>query len=255
MNCMFREMKMQYPNELFVYMDDILVATNDDLTHHWQIVHQVLDKLEEESYFLRPAKCEFEKEKVNYLGVIISQERIHIDPIKVEGLRNWLQKLNTLKQVRSMLGILGYQRPFILGFAHIARPLTNLLKKGTNFLWTDTHTQAVKRLINITLDDPILYQPDPLKPFILEVDTSAFTTRAILYQEHEGTKQKRPVGYHSQTFNPAERNYDIYNQEFLAIIRGLKNWRHLLVGSPHPIIVLTDHNNLQYWRHPQQINR
>ncbi len=78
---------------------------------------------------------------------------------------------------------------------------------------------------------------------------------AILYQEHEGTRRKRPVGYHSQTFNPAEQNYNIYNQEFLAIIRGLENWRHLLVGSPHPMIVLTDHNNLQYWCHPQRINR
>ncbi len=79
----------------------------------------MLDKLEEESYFLRPAKCKFEKEKVDYLGVVISRERIHINPIKVEGLRNWPQKLDTLKKVRSTLGILGYQRPFILGFAHI----------------------------------------------------------------------------------------------------------------------------------------
>ncbi len=120
MNRMFREMKMQYPMELFVYMDDILIATDDDLTCHRQIVHQVLDKLEKESYFLRPTKCEFEKEKVDYLGVVISRERIHIDPLKVEGLRNWPQKLSTLKQVRSTLGILGYQRPFIPGFAHIA---------------------------------------------------------------------------------------------------------------------------------------
>ncbi len=161
--------------ELFIYMDDILIATNNDLTRHQQIIHQVLDKLEEESYFLRPAKCEFEKEKVDYLGVVISQERIHIDPLKVEGLRNWPRKLSTLKQVRSTLGILGYQRPFIPGFAHI------------------------------------LYCPDPLKQFILEVDTSAFATGTILYQEHEGTKRKRPVGYHSQTFNPAERNYNIYD--------------------------------------------
>ncbi len=117
------------------------------------------------------------------------------------------------------------------------------------------HTQAVEKLIDITLNDPVLYRPDPLKQFTLEVDTSAFTTRAILYQEHKGTRQKRPVGYHSQTFNPAKRNYDIYDREFLAIIQGLKNWRHLLVRSPHPVIVLTDHNNLQYWCHPQRINR
>jgi len=99
MNHMFREMKMRYPTKLFVYMDDILIATNDNQTHHQQIVHKVLDKLEEESYFLRLAKCEFEKDKVDYLGVIISRERIHIDPIKVEGLRKWPQKLSTLKQV------------------------------------------------------------------------------------------------------------------------------------------------------------
>jgi len=120
MNRMFREMKMRYPTELFVYMDDILIATNDNQTCHRQIVHGVLDKLEEESYFLRLAKCKFEKEKVNYLGVVISRERIHIDPIKVKGLRKWPRTLSTLKQVQSTLGILGYQRPFIPGFAHIA---------------------------------------------------------------------------------------------------------------------------------------
>jgi len=72
MNHMFREMKMCYPTKLFIYMDDILIATNNDLVRHRQIVHKVLDKLEEESYFLRLAKCEFEKEKVDYLGVVIS---------------------------------------------------------------------------------------------------------------------------------------------------------------------------------------
>ncbi len=62
-------------------------------------------------------------------------------------------------------------------------------------------------------------------------------------------------GYHSQTFNPAEQNYNVYDWEFLAIIRGLENWRHLLVGSPHLIVVLMDHNNLQYYQHSQRINR
>jgi len=120
MNHMFREMKMRYPNKLFVYMDNILIATNDDLAHHRQIIHEVLDKLEKESYFLRLAKCEFKKDRVDYLGVVISREQIHINPVKVEGLKNWPQQLSTLKQVRLTLGILGYQRPFIPGFAHIA---------------------------------------------------------------------------------------------------------------------------------------
>src|SRR6266436_6890142 len=188
-------------------MDDILIVMDNNIARHQQIVHEVLDKLEEESYFLRLAKCKFEKDKVDYLGVVISKEQIHVNPMKVEGLANWPRKLQTIKQVRSTLGVLGYQRPFIPGFAHIAQPLTNLLKKGAAFTWTSAHTQAVDKLIDITLNDPVLYQPDPLKQFTLEVDASTFATGAILYQEHEGTKRKRPVGYHSQTFNPAERNY------------------------------------------------
>ena len=97
------------------------------------------------------------------------------------------------------------------------------------------------------LSNLVLFRPNPREPFILEVNASAYATGAILYQTHEETGRKRPVGYHSQTFNPAEQNYDVYDREFLAIIRGLENWWHLLVGSPHPIVVLTDHNNLQYY--------
>src|SRR6266436_4767914 len=218
-NQMFREMKMHYPTELFIYMDDILIATCDNINQHQQITHKVLDKLQEESYFLQLAKCEFEKEKVDYLGVVISKERIHIDPMKVKGLANWPRELHMIKQVRSTLGVLGYQRPFIPGFTHIARLLTNLLKKGTTFTWSKTHTKAINRLIIIVLSDPVLFRPDPKRPFILEVDASAFATGAILYQEHEETGPKHPVGYHSQTFNLAEQNYNVYNREFLAIIR------------------------------------
>ena len=65
---------MHYPTKLFVYMDDILIATSNDQPCHQQIIHKVLDKLEEESYFLQLAKCEFKKEKVDYLGVVISRE-------------------------------------------------------------------------------------------------------------------------------------------------------------------------------------
>ena len=98
-NQMFREMKMHYPTELFIYMDDILIATCDNINQHQQITHKVLDKLQEESYFLQLAKCEFKKEKVDYLGVVISKERIHINPMKVKGLANWPRELHMIKQV------------------------------------------------------------------------------------------------------------------------------------------------------------
>jgi RNase H-like domain found in reverse transcriptase len=81
---------------------------------------------------------------------------------------------------------------------------------------------------------------------MLEVDASQYATGAILQQPNE-TGRLRPVSYDSQTFNDAERGYDIHDHELLAVIRGLLAWRHLLVGSLHKIRVLTDHSNLKYY--------
>ena len=115
--------------------------------------------------------------------------------------------------------------------------------------------EAIEKLKSIVASNPVLMQPDQEQPFTLEVDASAFAMGAILYQKDKQTGKLRPVGYHSQTFNPAERNYDIYDWEFLAIIRGLEHWRHLLARGNHPVTVITDHKNLQYYRQPQKINR
>ena len=100
----------------------------------------------------------------------------------------------------------------------------------------------------------VLYQPDWSKQFKLEVDASLFAIGAVLFQrDKEG--RRRPISYFSQALNPAERNYNIWDREFLAVIRGLKHNRHLLVGSPHKVLVLTDHENLAHYRHPQKINQ
>ena len=104
------------------------------------------------------------------------------------------------------------------------------------------------------LTDPALQQPDMTKPFQLEVDASAFATGAILSQKDDRGKL-HAIGFHSKTFTEAERNYDIHDRELLAVVRGLDNWCHLLASSPHPIIIFTNHKNLQYYCNPQCINR
>ncbi len=92
------------------------------------------------------------------------------------------------------------------------------------------------------------------KPFQLEVDASAFATGTILSQKDNRGKSCA-IGFHSKTFTEAELNYDIHDRELLAVVRGLDDWQHLLASSPHPIVILTDHKNLQYYRNPQCINR
>jgi RNase H-like domain found in reverse transcriptase len=173
--------------------------------------------------------------------------------MKRDSLATWPEQLSSVKQVHSTLGIFGYQRPFIRGFANIAKPLTELTKKDTPFVWTPRCTAAIQRLKEIVLSDPVLQQPHPDRPYTVEVDASQYATGAIL-QQPDKAGHLRPVGYDSQTFNDAERGYDIHDRELLTVIRGLLAWRHLLVGSPHKIRVLTDHSNLKYYRHLQKIS-
>jgi Reverse transcriptase (RNA-dependent DNA polymerase) len=161
MDRLFRPLKDKYLGMLFVYMDDILIATNDDLSLHRRIIHDVLDLLETESFFLKPSKCKFERSSIDYLGIVVSNGAISIDPTKRDGLAAWPEQLSTVKQVRSTLGVFSYQRPFIRGFADIAKPLTELTKKDTPFIWTPQCTEAIQRLKKIVLSDPVLQQPHP----------------------------------------------------------------------------------------------
>jgi RNase H-like domain found in reverse transcriptase/Reverse transcriptase (RNA-dependent DNA polymerase) len=220
MDRIFLKLRNKYPGMVFVYMDDILIATSMDRALHREIVHQVLELLEEESFFLKPSKCKFEQMTIDYLGIVVSKGTVRIDPMKQNGIAAWPRRLTSVKQVRSTLGVLGYQRPFIPGFAHLARPITQLLKKEKKFEWTDECTEVLDKLIKIVSSDPVLQRPNYEKPFTLEVDASQYATGAILYQENDEGKL-RPVGYHSHTLNPTERGYDVHDRELLAVMRGL----------------------------------
>jgi RNase H-like domain found in reverse transcriptase len=187
-------------------MDDFVVAMKklpEGLERHRKFCHELLDIMEKQSYFLKLSKCQFEQPKMDVLGWLVEDGNIKIDPAKVAGIAEWLRELKSIKEVRSTLGVLGYQRPFIQGFAHIAKPLTELTKKEKPFKWTQECTDALEKLINIVTTELVLACPDLDKPFKLEVDVSAYTVGATLFQRDEN-KQRRDVGYFSKALNPAE---------------------------------------------------
>ena len=156
---------------------------------------------------------------------------------------NWPRELKTVKEVRSVLGVLGYQRPFIPHYADLAHPLTALTKKDLPFKWTPECQAALDTLINVVTKGLVLAQPNLSSPFFLQVNASAYATGTILTQPDE-CKKHRAIAFFSKTFNEAERYYDIHDRELLAVFRGLTHWRHLLLSSPFPTTVLTDHKNL-----------
>lgn len=188
------------------------------------------------------------------LGWLVGDGKIRIDPTKVKGISEWPRELKSVAEVRSTLGVLGYQRPFIQGFAAIAKPLTNLTKKDVPFEWTPECHKALDRLIECVTSDPVLWHPDPSAPFELEVDASDFALGSILFQRDENNK-RCAVAYHSRALIAAERNYSIADKEFLAIMEALKLVRHLVMGSLHKLTIYSDHNNLCYYRDPQKLNR
>ena len=172
--------------------------------------------------------------------------------MKLNGLLAWPQKLTSIKQVCSTLGVSGYHQAFIPGYANIIQSINNLLKKDTPFEWTDKHITAMDQLAHVVALNPILQWPNYEWPFFLEVNTSQFVTRAILSQkDNQGWLQ--PVSSISCSFTPAEQNYNIHDHELLMIIHRLWAWRHLLLLSPHIITIYTNHKNLTFYRHTQRI--
>jgi hypothetical protein len=218
-----------------------------------QQVHNLLDLLATHDLFLKPEKCKWETDSIDYLGVILEKGVTCMDLTKVSGIREWPTPMS-VKQVRSFLGFCNFYRSFIRGFSHLARPLNQLTWKDTPWNWGTEEDKAFETLQTRVTSEPVLAQPQMDKPFELEVDTSGFTTGAVLMQ-HGDDKKKHPVGYYSATLNDAKRNYDIYDLELLAVVNALEHWQHFLAGSPHKVIVYTDHLNLQYWREPHKISR
>ena len=221
----FQELLQRYPENLGNYMDDWWIATDstpEGTTLHRKITHEFLDQMEKKSYFLKVSKTKFEEPQMEILGWQVGAGGICIDPSKVAGIRDWLRQLKDVKQVRSTLGVLGYQRPFIKNFAAIAQPLHDLTKKDKPFVWTQECTDTLEQLIQAVTSEPVLYQPDWSRQFELEVDASLFAIGVVLFQRDEEGR-RRPISYFSQALNPAKRNYDIWDREFLAVIRGLKH--------------------------------
>ena len=239
-------------NFIIVYMDDIFLFAPDEITLV-ENTKRVLARLRENDLFLKPTKCEFNKTRVEYLGMVIEEGKISMDPGKLRGIRDWPSP-TTVKETRGFLGFGNFYRRFIRHFSNLAKPLNDLLKKDQKFEWTEECQRAFDDLKKRFTEEPVLMMPDQTRPFQIETDASKYATGAVLTQL-DSNGDRHPISFISKTFSPAERNYEIYDRELLAIIRALEEWRHYIQGSPHTTIILSDHKNLTYYREAKKLNR
>jgi hypothetical protein len=235
-----------------VYLDDILIyrSTSDE---HRNTTHEVLQCLLAHDLYLWPEKCEFDREEVEYLGLIIKEGQVTMDPVKVKAVADWPTPRN-LRELRGFLGFANFYRRFIKDFAKIARPLNDLTKKDVQWTWNGSQHRAFQTLKETFLQKPILVVWEPNRPTRLEVNASGYAMGGVLLQKLDDDRW-HPVAFRSQSMIDAERNYEIYDKEMLAIIRTLEDWRHYLEGLPQPFDIISDHRNLEYWRTAQNFTR
>ncbi|CAJ0968301.1 unnamed protein product [Ranitomeya imitator] len=177
-----------------------------------------------------------------------------MDPVKVQAIHNWTQP-TSLKSLQKFLGFANFYRRFICNFSSIAKPLTDLTKKGADVVnWSSAAVEAFQELKRRFSSAPVLCQPDVSLPFQVEVDASEIGAGAVLSQRSSDCSVMKPCAFFSRKFSPAERNYDVGNRELLVMKWAFEEWRHWLEGAKHRVVVLTDHKNLTYLESAKRLN-
>ena len=174
-----------------------------------------------------------------------------MDPVKVKGITNW-PTLTNVKDVRSFLGFCNFYRAFILNFSTLAWPLDDLTKKNYPWKWNENEQHAFQNLKDVCASDFVLRTPDWSKQFIMETNALGFALGAVIMQKHEDGIY--PIAFHSQSLLTAEKNYNTHDKELAGVVFGFKCGQPFFLEAQHPIIVRTNHKNLQYFREPHKIN-
>ena len=253
MNMMFGTSDENMYLYVMVYLDDVIVFSGTVDEHGVHLV-KVLGIISRHGLKLKLSKCEFAKTRVRYLGHILDGNGIHVDPEKVVAVKN-MPSPKKVVELQSFLGMVGYYRRFISGFAKIAHPLIKLLKKKEKWLWTDECEQAVLKFKEALTTAPVLCMPDYKKQFIVQTDASLVGIGAVLSQkfgsEDDGKVRDQPVAFVSRTLKGYEKNYSATDLELLAVIWSLKKFRHYILGSR--FLLQTDHIALASIRNTKEV--
>ena len=210
---------------VIVYLDDILIysATIED---HYRHVYRVVTRLANNKWYCKLKKCDFATREVEYLGHIITNGIIQIDPSKMTAVLEWKLPMKSLREVQSYLGLTGYYRKFIPDYSHKARPLHALARKDTKFEWTEEHTKAVHELNKAIADPQCLAIFASERATILTTDACDYAMGAVLSQMHD--HGERPVAFLSKSLAQAQLNYSMWEKELLAVVWAVRELRPYL---------------------------
>ncbi|GJY98782.1 putative reverse transcriptase domain-containing protein, partial [Tanacetum coccineum] len=244
MDLMNRVCKPYLDKFVIVFIDDILIYSKNKQEHE-EHLKQILELLKKEELYAKFSKCEFWISKVLFLGHMIDSKGIHVDPAKIEAIKDWTSPKSPT-EIRQFLGLAGYYRRFIEGFSKIAKPMTKLTQKKVKFEWGDKQEAAFQLLKQKLCSAPILALPEGSEDFIAYCDTSKKGLGAVLIQ------REKVISYASRQLEIHEKNYTTHDLELGAVVFALKIWRHYLYGTK--CTVFTDHKSLQHILDQKELN-
>ena len=224
------------------YLDDVVVFS-DTWEEHLKHLRNILERLRSAGLTAKLTKCQFGMAECRYLGHIVGSGVVRPEYDKIRAVRTF-QVPRTKKEVRTFLGITGYYRKFIQGYAATAAPLTDLTKKASPNLitWTDECQVAFQKLKDALCTAPVLRSPNFDLPFILQTDASDRGVAAVLSQTEQD--EEHPIAYFSKKLLPREQKYSTIEKECLAIKLGMQAFRVYLLGRVFS--VQTDHRALEW---------
>ncbi|GJT47642.1 putative reverse transcriptase domain-containing protein [Tanacetum coccineum] len=244
MDLMNRVCKPYLDKFVIVFIDDILIYSKNKKEHE-EHLKLILELLKKEELYAKFSKCEFWIPKVQFLGHVIDSEGIHVDPAKIESIKDWTSPKSPT-EIRQFLGLAGYYRRFIEGFSKIAKPMTKLTQKKVKFEWGDKQEAAFQLLKQKLCSAPILALPEGSEDFIAYCDASKKGLGAVLMQ------REKVISYASRQLKIHEKNYTTHDLELGAVVFALKIWRHYLYGTK--CTVYTDHKSLQHILDQKELN-
>ncbi|GKC24625.1 putative reverse transcriptase domain-containing protein [Tanacetum coccineum] len=236
MDLMNRVCKPYLDKFVIVFIDDILIYSKSEEEHEVHL-KTILDLLEKEKLYAKFSKCEFWLKEVQFLGHVVNRDGIHVDPSKVESVKNW-KTPESSTEIRSFLGLAGYYRRFIENFSKIAKPLTLLTQKNKTYVWGNEQDEAFRILKEKLCNAPVLALPDGPDDFVVYCDASKQGFGSVLMQ------RGKVIAYASRQLKKHEKNYTTHDLELGAVVFALKIWRHYLYGTKS--VIYTDHKSLQY---------
>ena len=230
---------------VFIYLDDILIASKS-MEDHVVHVAKVLDRLSEAGLRLKPSKCAFGQQEIDYLGFTITTKGIKPNDAKVRAVKGF-PRPGSAKEVKSFLGLVNFYRRHIKDLGITARPLTELTRKDkatgktVKFIWTDDCEKAFQEIKTKLTTAPILQSPDMNKEFFLWTDASQIGFGAVLEQKNTDG-DRLPIAFASKPTNEAEAKYGVTQLEVAALIFALEHFEVYLLGNS--VTVFTDHQAL-----------